>query len=109
MKRKDFSHCGCSGCLQNAQLPTDYFVEQRLSIEGLSDSVIRAEMGIYKWLYHFIEDSWGSLTAAGETGIGQSSEDEITCGQVVSALCDTDVIACIDLIFLPSILMVLYS
>lgn len=48
MKRKDLSHWGCSGCLQNAQLPTDYFVEQRLSIEGLPDSVIRAEMGIYK-------------------------------------------------------------
>lgn len=38
--------------------------------------------------YHFIEDSWGSLTAVGETGTGQGSEGGIACGQVVSVLCD---------------------
>lgn len=37
--------------------------------------------------YHFIEDSWGSLTAVGETGTGQGSEGGIACGQVVSVLC----------------------
>lgn len=64
MKRIFFT---VSGCLQNAQLPADCFVEQRLSVQGLSDSVIRAETGIYKWLYHCIENC-GKLTAAGETG-----------------------------------------
>lgn len=77
MKRKDLS-C-CSGCLQNAQLPTDYFAEQRLSIQGSSDSVIRAETGIYKWLYCFIGDS-RKLYSIGGAGIGQCSEDGITCG-----------------------------
>lgn len=50
MKRKDLSRSGCSACLQDAQLPTDHFVEQRLSVQALSDSVIRAEIGVYKWL-----------------------------------------------------------
>lgn len=75
---------------------------------GLSDSVIRAELGIYKWLYCFIEDS-GKLYSTGGAGIGQCSEDGIPCGREISVLCDIDVIACVAITLPPSFLIVLYS
>lgn len=49
------------------------------------------------------------LDSGREVGIGQGSEHGIPCGQQVSVLCDTDVIACVVIALRPSFLIVLYS
>lgn len=58
------------------------------------------------WAHRGLKEKLGS---GREASIGQGSKHGIPCGQEVSVLCDTDVIACVVIALCPSFLIVLYS
>lgn len=94
-------------CAFKTQLPTDYFVQQTWNIQGLSDSVIRAEAEIYKWFYHYIEDS-GKLDRCRRSRYRAGFENVVSVCKRRSSVC-TEIIACIVITRLPSFLIVLCS